>query len=57
MSAQVFCGRLKLRNLLTFVTTFWDKEAKTLKLPDDDEIVKAIRVTSGGAIVHPGLLA
>jgi H+-translocating NAD(P) transhydrogenase subunit alpha len=43
------------RNLLTFVTTFWDKEAKKLVLPEDDEIVKAIRVTSGGAIVHPAL--
>jgi len=45
------------RNLLTLVTTFWDKEAKMLVLPDDDEIVKAIRVTHGGAIVHPGLQA
>ncbi len=45
------------RNLLTFVTTFWDKEAKTLVLPEDDEIVKAIRVTSGGAVVHPALTA
>lgn len=43
------------RNLLTFVTTFFDKEAKTLTLPDDDEIVQAIRVTAGGAIVHPAL--
>jgi NAD(P) transhydrogenase subunit alpha len=43
------------RNLLTFVTTFWDKEAKALSLPDDDEIVKAIRVTGGGQIVHPAL--
>ena len=45
------------RNLLTFVTSFFDKDSKTLKLPDDDEIVKAIRVTHGGQIVHPGLLA
>ncbi len=45
------------RNLLTFVTTFFDKEAKALKLPDDDDIVAAIRVTRGGAIVHPGLQA
>jgi len=43
------------RNLLTFVTTFFDKETKKLVLPEDDEIVKAIRVTSGGAIVHPAL--
>ena len=44
------------RNLLTFLTTFWDKDSKTLNLPEDDEIVKAIRVTASGAIVHPGLL-
>ena len=43
------------RNLLTFVTTFFDKEKKALVLPDDDEIVQAIRVTRGGQIVHPGL--
>jgi len=43
------------RNLLTFVTTFWDKEAKAMVLPDEDEIVKAVRVTHGGAIVHPNL--
>jgi H+-translocating NAD(P) transhydrogenase subunit alpha len=45
------------RNLLTFVTTFWDKEARTLALPDDDEIVKAIRITQNGTIVHPNLQA
>lgn len=43
------------RNLLTFVTSFWDKDANALKLPDDDEIVAAIRVTAGGRIVHPAL--
>jgi H+-translocating NAD(P) transhydrogenase subunit alpha len=43
------------RNLLTLVTTFWDKDSKALVLPDDDEIVKAIRVTHGGQIVHPAL--
>ena len=45
------------RNLLTLITTFWDKEAKTLTFPEDDEIVKAIRVTHAGAIVHPSLQA
>ena len=45
------------RNLLTFVTTFFDKNEKRLELPDDDEIVAAIRTTKGGAIVHPGLRA
>lgn len=43
------------RNLLTFITTFWDKDGGKLALPDDDEIVQAIRVTRGGQIVHPNL--
>jgi len=43
------------RNLLTFVTTFWDRDSRSLKLPDEDEIVQAVRVTAGGQIVHPGL--
>ncbi len=43
------------RNLYTFVSTFWDKDANRLQLPDDDEIVQAIRVTQGGRIVHPAL--
>jgi NAD(P) transhydrogenase subunit alpha len=42
------------RNLLNFVTSFWDREKRTLMLPDDDEIVAAIRMTKGGAMVHPG---
>lgn len=45
------------RNLLNFVTAFWDRETAALRLPDDDEIVQAIRVTRGGAIVHPALAA
>jgi H+-translocating NAD(P) transhydrogenase subunit alpha len=43
------------RNLLTFLTTFWDKEAKAPKLPPEDEIVKGVMLTSGGAVVHPSL--
>jgi NAD(P) transhydrogenase subunit alpha len=41
------------RNLLTFLTTFWDKEAKAPKLPVDDEIVNGVLLTRGGAVVHP----
>ena len=44
---------LYARNLLTFLTTFWDKEAKAPKLPEDDEIVKGVALTRGGAVVHP----
>ncbi|MFA5582459.1 MAG: NAD(P) transhydrogenase subunit alpha, partial [Paracoccaceae bacterium] len=43
------------RNLLTFVASFYDTEAKALTLPEDDEIVRAIRLTTGGRIVHPAL--
>ena len=41
------------RNLLTFLTTFWDKEAKTPNLPDSDDIIKGVMLTRGGEIVHP----
>ncbi len=44
---------LYARNLLTFLTTFWDKEAKAPKLPEEDEIVKGVALTRGGAVVHP----
>jgi len=32
------------RNLYNFLSAFWDKEAAKPVLPDDDEIVKALRV-------------
>jgi NAD(P) transhydrogenase subunit alpha len=41
------------RNLLTLLTTFWDKEAKAPKLPADDDIVKGVMLTRDGAVVHP----
>jgi NAD(P) transhydrogenase subunit alpha len=44
---------LYARNLLTFLTTFWDKDAKAPKLPEEDEIVKGVTLTRGGAVVHP----
>src|SRR4249919_352434 len=43
------------RNLANFLTAFWEKDKGTLVLPDDDEIVKGIRLTRGGAIVHDRL--
>ena len=46
---------LYARNLLTFLTTFWDKEAKAPKLPEDDEIVRGVMLTRGGQVVHPQL--
>ena len=48
---------LYARNLLNFVTTFWNADARRLDLPDEDEIVLAARVTRGGRVVHPRLAA
>ena len=45
------------RNLLTFLTTFWDKEAKVPKLPAEDDIVKGVTLTRGGAVVHAAFVA
>ncbi len=49
----VAASSLYARNLLTFLTTFWDKEAQAPKLPDTDDIVKGTLLTRGGAVVHP----
>ena len=52
----VAASALYSRNLLTFLTTFWDKEAQAPKLPDSDDIVKGVMLTRGGAVVHPNFL-
>ena len=52
----VASSNLYSRNLLTFLTTFWDKEAKAPALPADDDIVKGVMLTRGGAVVHPNFL-
>jgi NAD(P) transhydrogenase subunit alpha len=44
------------RNLYNFLAAFWDKEAAGPLLADDDEIVKAIRLTRGGKVVNERLL-
>jgi NAD(P) transhydrogenase subunit alpha len=43
------------RNLYNFLSAFWDKEARRPVLPDDDELVKGIRLTHGGKLVHERL--
>jgi NAD(P) transhydrogenase subunit alpha len=43
------------RNLANFLTAFWDKEKGAALLPDDDEIVTAIRLTRDGSVVHERL--
>ena len=49
----VASSALYSRNLFTFLSTFWDKEAKAPHLPPDDDIVRGVMLTRGGAIVHP----
>ena len=52
----VAASNLYARNLLTFLTSFWDKDSGTVKLPDGDDIVKGTRLTHNGAIVHLSFL-
>jgi NAD(P) transhydrogenase subunit alpha len=47
---------LYARNLFNFLSAFWDKEAGRPMLPDEDEIVQAVRLTRGGAVVNSRLL-
>jgi H+-translocating NAD(P) transhydrogenase subunit alpha len=49
----VASSALYARNLLTFLTTFWDKEAKAPKLAESDDIIKGVLLTKGGQVVHP----
>jgi NAD(P) transhydrogenase subunit alpha len=48
---------LYARNLLTFLSTFWDKDAKAPRLPADDDIIKGVMLTRDGAVVHPQFVA
>ncbi|CAH2604681.1 NAD(P) transhydrogenase subunit alpha part 1 [Rhodovastum atsumiense] len=52
----VAASSLYARNLLTFLNTFWDKAEKAPKLPPEDDIVKGVMLTRGGAVVHPDFL-
>jgi NAD(P) transhydrogenase subunit alpha len=45
------------RNLYNFLSAFWDKDKGAPVLPDDDEIVKGIRLTQSGKVVHERLTA
>jgi NAD(P) transhydrogenase subunit alpha len=48
----VAASQLYARNLLTFLTTFWDKDSKAPKLPPEDDIVRGTMLTRGGQVVH-----
>ena len=45
------------RNLYNFLSAFWDEDKGAPVLPDDDEIVKGIRLTKDGKIVNERLTA
>jgi NAD(P) transhydrogenase subunit alpha len=45
------------RNLYNFLSAFWDKEQGRPVLPDDDEIVKGVRLTQNGKVVSERLTA
>ena len=53
----VAASQLYARNLLTFLTTFWDKETKRPKLVEADDIVKGVLLTKGGQVVHPNFIS
>ncbi|UUR08621.1 Re/Si-specific NAD(P)(+) transhydrogenase subunit alpha [Sphingomonas glaciei] len=46
---------LYARNLFNFLSAFWDKEAGRPLFPDEDEIVKGVRLTRDGKIVSERL--
>ncbi len=43
------------RNLYNFLSAFWDKDQGRPIFPDDDEIIRAIRLTQNGKIVNERL--
>jgi len=45
------------RNLYNFLSAFWDKDQNRPVLPDDDELVRGIRLTHDGKVVHERLTA
>ncbi len=53
----VAASQLYARNLLTFITTFWDKEAGAPKLAEGDDVIKGVLLTRGGQVVHPNFQA
>ena len=48
---------LYARNLFNLINAFWDNDGSTIAFTPDDEIVKGIKLTEGGAVVHERLTA
>lgn len=53
----VDASALYAKNLLNFLTPLVDKESKTLKIDEDDEIIKASTITKGGEITNEQIKA
>lgn len=49
----VHASQMFSSNLFNFIEHFWDKEAKTMPLRLEDDLIKGCLVTHGGQIVHP----
>lgn len=47
---------LYAKNLVTFLETLVNKEAKSLNINPEDELVKATMLTRDGAVVHPNFV-
>jgi len=45
------------RNLFNFLSAYWDKEAGSPVLPDEDEIVKGVQLTKDGKVVNERLIS
>ena len=48
---------LYARNVYNLIAAFWDKDASKVVWAPDDEIVKGVTLTRGGAVVHERLVA
>ncbi len=46
---------LYARNVYNLIAAFWDKDAQKIVWPPEDELVKGIKLTEGGTVVHPNL--
>ncbi|MET0372383.1 MAG: Re/Si-specific NAD(P)(+) transhydrogenase subunit alpha [Sphingobium sp.] len=53
----VDASNLFARNCYNFIEAYWDKGAKTLTMASDDQLVEAVTLTRGGAVVHPRFAA
>jgi NAD(P) transhydrogenase subunit alpha len=49
----VDASNLFARNCYNFIEAYWDKKAASLTMPADDQLIEAVTLTRGGAIVHP----